>query len=191
MDYDHRLHSIVNSAFSVDYSSKKYYHLSGGNNELRANPLVTNQLLTSYANQFRMRAAFGNTNKRGWNASMWMRSTIIASRSFCGLLPRSGSLQHGLLWAQRAIPEGLPRGSARRKFVRCVVFDRQYGGVWHAEEARSSVLRMETGVRRKKRGTKDTMAPSWVSRGLHCESVAVGGGFTAQDALCVGLRLAI
>ena len=97
MDYDHRLHSIVNSAFSVDYSWKKYYHLSGGNNELRANPLVTNQLLTSYANQFRMRAAFGNTNKRGWNAGvdaiydyrqqklLWATTQVTYNTDCCGL----------------------------------------------------------------------------------------------------------
>jgi len=97
MDYDHRLHAIVNTALSVDYSWKKYYHLSGGNNEMRANALVSNPLLTSYANQFRMRAAFGNTNKRGWNAGvdaiydyrqqklLWATTQVTYNTDCCGL----------------------------------------------------------------------------------------------------------
>ena len=33
--------SVVNSAFSVDYRWKKYYHVSGGNSEVHSNPILT------------------------------------------------------------------------------------------------------------------------------------------------------
>jgi LPS-assembly protein len=91
-DYDHRMHAIVNSAFSVDYNWKKYYHISGGNNDVHSNPL-----LTPYANQFRARAAFGNTNKRGFNAAvdaiydyeqqklLWATMQVTYNTDCCGL----------------------------------------------------------------------------------------------------------
>ncbi len=63
-DYDPRMRAIVNSAMSVDYRWKKYV-ISGGNNEVHNNPL-----LTPYANQFRGRVGFGDTNHRGWNAAV-------------------------------------------------------------------------------------------------------------------------
>jgi LPS-assembly protein len=63
-DYDHRMHAIVNSALSMDYRWKKFL-VSGGNNEVHSSPL-----LTPYANQFRARAGFGDTNHRGWNAAV-------------------------------------------------------------------------------------------------------------------------
>jgi LPS-assembly protein len=63
-DYDHRLHAIVNSTLSADYRWKKFL-LSGGNNEVHSSTLVT-----PYANQFRGRAQFGDTNHRGWNAAL-------------------------------------------------------------------------------------------------------------------------
>ena len=91
-DYDHRLHSIVNSAFSVDYHFKKHYFLSGGNNELHGNAI-----LAPYANQFRMRGGFGEANKRGWNAAVdaiydYRQQTLLYSTTYvtyntdcCGL----------------------------------------------------------------------------------------------------------
>jgi LPS-assembly protein len=92
MDYDHRLHAIVNSAFSAEYSWKKYYHLSGGNNDVHSNPL-----LTPYANQFRARAVVGNTNKPGFNAAvdaiydyeqqklLWATTQVTYNTDCCGL----------------------------------------------------------------------------------------------------------
>jgi len=90
-DYDHRLHAIVNSALSVDYNWKKY-HISGGNNEVHSNTL-----LTPYANQFRARAAVGDTNHRGWNAAvdaiydyrqqklLWATTQVAYNTDCCGL----------------------------------------------------------------------------------------------------------
>ncbi|MGD0868285.1 MAG: LPS assembly protein LptD [Bryobacteraceae bacterium] len=63
-DYDPRVRAIVNSTMSVDYRWKKYV-ISGGNNEVHNNPL-----LTPYANQFRGRVGYGDTNHRGWNAAV-------------------------------------------------------------------------------------------------------------------------
>lgn len=63
-DYDARVRAIVNSTMSVDYHWKKYV-ISGGNNEVHNNPL-----LTPYANQFRGRVGYGDTNHRGWNAAV-------------------------------------------------------------------------------------------------------------------------
>ena len=62
MDYDHRLHSVVDSAFSVDYRWK-VYGISAGNNEVHNNPI-----LEPFANQFRMRATYGKATNRGVNA---------------------------------------------------------------------------------------------------------------------------
>jgi LPS-assembly protein len=64
-DYDPLQHGIVNSALSAEYRWRKKYFLSGGNNEVHSNPL-----LTSYANQFRMRAVYGVTNNRGFNTGV-------------------------------------------------------------------------------------------------------------------------
>jgi len=63
-DYDPRVRAIVNSTLSVDYRWKKYV-VSGGNNEVHNSPL-----LTPYANQFRGRVGYGDTNHRGWNAAV-------------------------------------------------------------------------------------------------------------------------
>jgi LPS-assembly protein len=63
-DYDPRVRAIVNSTMSVDYRWKKYV-ISGGNNEVHNSPL-----LTPYANQFRGRLGYGDTNHRGWNAAV-------------------------------------------------------------------------------------------------------------------------
>ena len=90
-DYDHRLHAIVNSTLSAEYRWKKYF-LSGGNNEVHSNPVIT-----PYANQFRMRAGFGDTNHRGWNAAvdaiydyrqqklLWATTQVTYNTDCCGL----------------------------------------------------------------------------------------------------------
>jgi hypothetical protein len=95
-DYDHRVGSLVNSSISMDYTWKKYYHISAGNNEVHNNPLYntstisfapTLPILTPDANQFRGRVWMGDTNKRGGTPA-WMRSTTIA-RIICGPPRRS------------------------------------------------------------------------------------------------------
>jgi LPS-assembly protein len=110
LDYDHRLHSIVDSAFSVDYTWKKYYHISGGNTEVHNNPLYNTAppsstpiytpvlpILTPDANQFRGRVWMGDTNKRGWNAGvdtiydyrqqklLWATGQVTYNTDCCGL----------------------------------------------------------------------------------------------------------
>jgi LPS-assembly protein len=106
MDYDHRMHSIVNSAFSVDYTWKKYYHVSGGNNEVHNNPLFSTStlseaptipILTPAANQFRGRVWMGDTNHRGFNAGLdsiydyrqqkllWATAQVTYNTDCCGL----------------------------------------------------------------------------------------------------------
>ena len=91
-DYDHRLHSVVNSSFSADYRWKKYWLLSAGNNEVHSNPI-----LEPFANQFRMRAGFNDPNKRGFNAAvdaiydyrqqrlLWATTQITYNTDCCGL----------------------------------------------------------------------------------------------------------
>jgi len=80
----------------VDYHWKKY-SLSGGNNEVHGNSLLTNPLLAPYANQFRARAVYGNTNNRGWNAAvdavydyrqqklLWATTQVTYNTDCCGL----------------------------------------------------------------------------------------------------------
>jgi LPS-assembly protein len=63
-DYDPRMRAVVNNTMSVDYHWKKYV-ISGGNNEVHNSPL-----LTPYANQYRGRLGYGDTNHRGWNAAI-------------------------------------------------------------------------------------------------------------------------
>jgi len=104
-DYDHRVGSIVNSAFSVDYTWKQYYHISAGNNEAHNIPLYntpsasfapTLPILTPDANQFRGRVWMGNTNKRGFNAGvdgiydyrqkqLWITAQVTYNTDCCGL----------------------------------------------------------------------------------------------------------
>jgi LPS-assembly protein len=100
-DYDHRFapdgitllpqYGIVNSAFSLDYHWKKYI-FSGGNNEVHSSTL-----LTPYANQFRMRAVYGDSNHRGFNAAvdaiydyrqqklLWATTQVTYNTDCCGL----------------------------------------------------------------------------------------------------------
>jgi LPS-assembly protein len=106
MDYDHRLHEIVDSTFSVDYTWKRYYHVSAGNNQVHNNPLYntsvktfapTLPILTPDANQFRARVWMGDTNKRGWNAGLdtiydyrqgyflWATAQVTYNTDCCGL----------------------------------------------------------------------------------------------------------
>jgi len=61
-DYDHRLHGITNSAFSVDYRWKKYFVLVGNNEVSRKLPQ------TPSANQFHYRLGVGDANRKGFNA---------------------------------------------------------------------------------------------------------------------------
>jgi LPS-assembly protein len=100
-DFDHkfaadgvtllRQYGIVNSTLSMDYRWKKYF-VSGGNNEVHSSPL-----LIGYANQFRGRAGFGDTNHRGWNAAvdaiydyrqqklLWATTQVTYNTDCCGL----------------------------------------------------------------------------------------------------------
>ena len=104
-DYDHRVGSLVNSAVSVDYTWKRYYHISAGNNEVHNNPLYSTSvasfaptlpILTPNANQFRGRIWVGDTNKRGWNAGvdaiydyrqnyLWATAQVTYNTDCCGL----------------------------------------------------------------------------------------------------------
>jgi LPS-assembly protein len=105
-DYDHRLHAIVDSAFSVDYTWKRYFHISAGNNEVHNNPLFNTSTANTYAptvpiltpdsNQFRGRVWMGDTNKRGWNAgvdsiddyrksNLWITAQVTYNTDCCGL----------------------------------------------------------------------------------------------------------
>ncbi len=63
-DYDPRQREIVDSTLSVDYRWKKYF-ISAGNNEVHNDPA-----LAPAANQFQLRAGFGDPNHRGWNAAV-------------------------------------------------------------------------------------------------------------------------
>ena len=86
-----RQYGIVNSTLSMDYRWKKYF-VSGGNNEVHSSPL-----LIGYANQFRARAGFGDTNHRGWNAAvdaiydyrqqklLWATTQVTYNTDCCGL----------------------------------------------------------------------------------------------------------
>jgi LPS-assembly protein len=61
-DYDPRLGRIVDSSFTMDYRHAKYF-VSAGNNMVNTDPAIT-----APANQFRVRAGFGDPNHRGFNA---------------------------------------------------------------------------------------------------------------------------
>jgi LPS-assembly protein len=61
-DYDPRLGRIVDSSFAMDYRYAKYF-VSAGNNMVNTDPAIT-----AAANQFRVRAGFGDPNHRGFNA---------------------------------------------------------------------------------------------------------------------------
>jgi LPS-assembly protein len=61
-DYDPRLGRIVDSSFAMDYRYAKYF-VSAGQNMVNTDPLIT-----APANQFRLRAGFGDPNHRGFNA---------------------------------------------------------------------------------------------------------------------------
>jgi LPS-assembly protein len=61
-DYDPRLGRIVDSSFAMDYRHAKYF-VSAGNNMVNTDPAIT-----APANQFRVRAGFGDPNHRGFNA---------------------------------------------------------------------------------------------------------------------------
>ncbi len=129
-DYDHRLHSIVNSAFSVDYTWKKYYHVSGGNSEVHSSPI-----LTPAANQFRGRVWMGDTNKRGLNAGLdsiydyqqgrmlWATAQVTYNTSCCGLSVQYRRIYRGPCQASPA--EAL---STIRRYLCDIVLGGQYRG---------------------------------------------------------------
>jgi LPS-assembly protein len=54
---------ISNSSFALDYN-KKRFNFSAGNDAVHTNPAITPP-----ADQFRVRAAYGDPNKRGWSAA--------------------------------------------------------------------------------------------------------------------------
>ena len=61
-DYDPRLGRIVDSSFAIDYRYAKYF-VSAGQNMVNTDPAIT-----APADQFRVRAGFGDPNHRGFNA---------------------------------------------------------------------------------------------------------------------------
>jgi LPS-assembly protein len=63
-DYDPYIKHLTDSSFALDYNRKKFA-LSAGNDEIHTSPL-----LFAPANQFRARAAYGDPNKKGWNAGV-------------------------------------------------------------------------------------------------------------------------
>ncbi len=123
LDYDHRLHSIVDSAFSVDYTWKRYFHISAGNNEVHNNPLYntstgntyapTLPILTPDSNQYRGRVWMGDTNKRGWNAgvdsiydykksNLWITAQVTYNTDCCGL-----SVQYRRVYLPATVTNGV------------------------------------------------------------------------------------
>ena len=63
-DYDPKARAIVDSSFGIDYRWHMYY-ASVSDNEVHANPI-----LMPYANQYSLRAGFGDPQHRGWNAGI-------------------------------------------------------------------------------------------------------------------------
>ena len=63
-DYDPRSGAIVDSSFAMDYRFKAKYFVSAGHDMVHTDPAVT-----AAANQFRVRAGFGDPNHRGFNAA--------------------------------------------------------------------------------------------------------------------------
>ena len=121
-DFDHR-HAIVDSAFSVDYTWKRYFHISAGNNEVHNNPLFntstgntyapTVPILTPDSNQFRGRVWMGDTNKRGWNAGvdsiydyrksyLWTTAQVTYNTDCCGL-----SVQYRRVYLPATVTNGV------------------------------------------------------------------------------------
>jgi LPS-assembly protein len=105
-DYDHREHRIVNSAISVDYTWRRYFHVSAGSIQVSNNPLYNTStntfapilpILTPDANQLRGRVWMGDTNRRGWNAGfdsiydyrqgrmLWATAQVTYNTDCCGL----------------------------------------------------------------------------------------------------------
>jgi LPS-assembly protein len=63
-DYDPRLGRIVDSSVAIDYRFAKYF-VSAGQNMVNTDPAIT-----APADQFRVRAGFGDPNHRGLNAGV-------------------------------------------------------------------------------------------------------------------------
>jgi LPS-assembly protein len=62
-DYDPRSHELIDSSLSMDYRLLSNYFLSIGHSTVHTDPLIS-----APANQFRVRAGFGDPNHRGFNA---------------------------------------------------------------------------------------------------------------------------
>ena len=63
-DYDARNSGIMDSSLAVDYRFKSKYFVSASHDMVHTDPAVA-----AAANQFRIRAGFGDPNHRGWNAA--------------------------------------------------------------------------------------------------------------------------
>jgi len=63
-DYDPRFGAITDSSLAVDYRFASKYFVSAGHDMVHTDPAVT-----AAANQFRVRAGFGDPNHRGFNAA--------------------------------------------------------------------------------------------------------------------------
>jgi LPS-assembly protein len=105
-EYDHWERALVNSAFSVDYTWRRYYHISAGEIEVHNNPMFNTSIntyapivpiLTPDANQVRGRVWMGDTNRRGFNAGLdtiydyrqghflWATAQVTYNTDCCGL----------------------------------------------------------------------------------------------------------
>ena len=77
-DYDPLRHGLIDSSLSVDLRIK-HFVLAGGNNDVRGVylagtngqvPTQNESYLSPPANQYRMYAGYGDTQRRGWNAGV-------------------------------------------------------------------------------------------------------------------------
>ena len=66
-DYDPFYGRLVDSGFSINYRWRKHYFMSGGQNQVHNNPI-----LTPTSNQFTGTFGVGDANRRGWNAAFSM-----------------------------------------------------------------------------------------------------------------------
>jgi LPS-assembly protein len=79
VDYDPRTHGIVDSALGLDFRWNRYF-LTASNGQVRLDPL----LKTPSANQYRLRAGYGDANRRGVSAFLdgwydYSQSVLISS----------------------------------------------------------------------------------------------------------------
>jgi LPS-assembly protein len=100
-DYDARLHRITDSSLNVDYWYRKLF-LSAGQNRVYTDPAIT-----APANQFRVRAGFGDQNHRGFNGAteaifdylkggiQYTTSQVTYNTNCCGVSVQFRSLNLG------------------------------------------------------------------------------------------------